>query len=132
MSMNDLTADLLTRIRNAVRNHAAKVDCINNRLNRGVTQVLVNEGYLTSFEVVEDGRQGILRIQLKYGPRGEQILNQVDRVSTVGRRVYSRVEKIPRPLQGLGTAIISTSRGVMSDRQCRKENVGGEVIAIVS
>ncbi len=132
MSMNDLTADLLTRIRNAVRNRAAKVDCINNRLNRGVTQVLVEEGYLTGFDVVEDGRQGILRIQLKYGPRGEQILHQLDRVSSVGRRVYSRVGQIPRPLQGLGTAIVSTSRGVMSDRRCRTENVGGEVIAIVS
>ena len=132
MSMNDLTADLLTRIRNAVRNRAANVDCINNRLNRGVTQVLVDEGYLKGFEVVEDGRQGILRIQLKYGPRGEQILHQLDRVSSVGRRIYSRVPEIPRPLQGLGTAIVSTSRGVMSDRQCRKENVGGEVIAIVS
>ena len=132
MSMNDLTADLLTRIRNAVRNRAATVDCVNNRLNRGVTQVLVDEGYLKGFDVVEDGRQGILRIRLKYGPRGERILNQIDWVSTVGRRIYSRVAQVPRPLQGLGTAIVSTSRGVMSDRQCRKENIGGEVIAIVS
>ena len=132
MSMNDLTADLLTRIRNAARNRAATVNCVSNRLNRGVVQVLVDEGYVKGFELIEDGRQGILRVQLKYGPRGEQVLNQIDRVSKVGRRIYSRVDKIPRPLQGLGTAIVSTSRGVLSDRQCRKENVGGEVIAIVS
>ena len=131
MSQQDLTSDMLTRIRNAVRVHAKKVDCLNNKLNRGVGQVLIDEGYVTSMSVVDDGRQGVLRLNLKYGPRGENLINTVDRVSTPGRRVYSGVEQLPRPLQGLGIAIVSTSRGVMSDRKCREEKVGGEVVAIV-
>lgn len=132
MSQQDLTADMLTRIRNAARNRAAVVDCLNNKLNRGVAQVLVDEGYLAKFDVIDDGRQGILRVTLKYGPRGEQILHQLDRVSKVGRRVYQRVTELPRPMQGMGVVIVSTSRGVMSDRRCREENVGGELVAIVS
>jgi small subunit ribosomal protein S8 len=132
MSQQDLTADMLTRIRNAVRNRAPVVDCLNNKLNRGVAQVLVDEGYTTKFDVIDDGRQGILRVTLKYGPRGEQILHQLDRVSKVGCRVYQRVGELPRPVQGMGVAIVSTSHGVMSDRRCREENVGGELVAIVS
>jgi small subunit ribosomal protein S8 len=132
MSQQDLTADMLTRIRNAVRNTARSVNCLNNRLNRGVAQVLVDEGYIRSFEVIDDGRQGVIRIELKYGPRGERVLHTIDRVSKTGRRVYQRVAEIRRPMQGLGVAIVSTSRGVMSDRRCREENVGGEVVAIVS
>jgi small subunit ribosomal protein S8 len=81
--------------------------------------------------VVDDGRQGVLRLNLKYGPRGENLINTVDRVSKPGRRVYSPVDQLPRPLQGLGIAIVSTSRGVMSDRKCRQEKVGGEIVAIV-
>ncbi len=132
MSQQDLTADMLTRIRNAVRNHAPVVDCLNNKLNRGVAQVLVDEGYITKHDVIDDGRQGILRITLKYGPRGEMILHTIDRVSKVGRRVYTKVADLPRPMQGLGVAIISTSRGVMSDRKCRREKVSGEFVAIVT
>ena len=81
--------------------------------------------------MIEDGRQGILKITLKYGPRGEQLIKQIDRVSKPGRRSYSAVADLPRPIQGLGIAIVSTSRGVLSDRSCRRENVGGEVVAIV-
>jgi len=132
MALHDLTADMLTRIRNAVRNRAKSVDCLNNKLNRGVAKVLEEEGYILSSEVVEDGRHGLLRVQLKYGPRGEQIINTIDRVSRTGCRVYSGAEALPRPLQGLGIAIVSTSRGVMSDRKCRQERVGGEVVATVS
>jgi len=131
MAQQDLTADMLTRIRNAVRNRADAVKCLNSRLNRGVAQVLKDEGYIQSFDVIEDGRQGILKITLKYGPRGEQLINQIDRVSKPGRRSYSAVADLPRPIQGLGIAIVSTSRGVLSDRSCRRENVGGEVVAIV-
>jgi small subunit ribosomal protein S8 len=131
MSQQDLTADMLTRVRNAVRNKAKSVNCLNNRLNRGVAQVLQDEGYITSHEVIDDGRQGVLRIELKYGPRGEQVIHTIDRVSRVGRRIYRGVSDLPRPMQGLGVAIVSTSRGVMSDRKCREENVGGEVVAIV-
>ena len=132
MPQQDLTADMLTRIRNAVRNRIPVVDCLNNKLNRGVARVLVEEGYVTKHDVIDDGRQGILRITLKYGSRGEQVLHQLDRVSKVGCRVYQRVAKLPRPMEGMGVAIVSTSRGVMSDRRCREENVGGEVVAIVS
>ncbi|MCH2161427.1 MAG: 30S ribosomal protein S8 [Phycisphaerales bacterium] len=132
MAINDLTADMLTRIRNAVRNREKDVTCISNKLNRGVAQVLVDEGYVNDFENIDDGRQGLLRIKLKYGPRGEQIINRIDRVSKCGCRVYSGVGSLPRPLQGLGIAIISTSRGVMSDRKCRSESVGGEVVALVT
>ncbi|MHC4416045.1 MAG: 30S ribosomal protein S8 [Planctomycetota bacterium] len=132
MSQQDLTADMLTRIRNAVRNRAKNVNCLNNKLNRGVAQVLVEEGYVESHDVIDDGRQGVLRVNLKYGPRGERVLHTIDRVSKVGRRVYRGVAELPRPMQGLGIAIVSTSRGVMSDRRCRDENVGGEVVAIVS
>ncbi len=132
MSQNDLTADMLTRIRNAVRNHAPIVECLNNRLNRGVAQVLVEEGFIRSFDVIEDGKQGILRVNLKYGPRGEKIIHSLDRVSTTGRRVYQGTKDLPRPTQGLGIAIVSTSQGVMSDRRCREKNVGGEVVALVS
>ncbi len=132
MSQQDLTADMLTRIRNSVRNRAPVVDCLNNKLNRGVAKVLAEEGYVTKFDVIDDGRQGILRVTLKYGPRGEQILHPIDRVSKVGCRVYQRVAELPRPMQGMGVVIVSTSRGVMSDRRCREENVGGELVAIVS
>ena len=132
MSLQDLTADMLTRIRNGVRNRAPSVMCLNNRLNRGVAQVLQDEGYINKWEVIEDRRQGALLVQLKYGPRGEHIIHSIDRVSKVGRRVYSRVEALPRPMQGLGIAIVSTSKGVLSDRRAREEKVGGEVVAIVS
>ena len=131
MSQQDLTADMLTRIRNAVRNHAPTVSCLNNKLNRGVAQVLVDEGFIDGFDVVEEGRQGRLDIQLRYGERGETVINSIKRESKPGRRIYRNVADIPRPLGGLGIAIVSTSSGVMSDRKCRKENVGGEVVATV-
>ena len=132
MSLQDLTADMLTRIRNAIRIKAESVNCLNNKLNRGVADVLVSEGYVKSFDVIDNGHQGILRVNLKYGSRGEQVINSIDRVSKVGCRVYSGVEDLPRPLQGLGIAIVSTSKGVLSDRVCRDQNVGGEVVAIVT
>jgi small subunit ribosomal protein S8 len=132
MSLQDLTADMLTRIRNAVRDRARSVDCLNNRLNRGVAQVLQEEGYLDGYDVIDNGLQGILRVKIRYGPRGEQVLHEIKRVSKAGRRIYMGVGDLPRPMQGLGVAIVTTSRGVMSDRRCRQENVGGEVVAIVS
>ena len=132
MSQQDLTADMLTRIRNAVRNGAGSVKCLNCKLNRGVAGVLKTEGYITDFDVVDDGRQGVLNVHLKYGPRGERIIGSIDRVSKPGCRAYSGVDDLPRPLQGLGIAIVSTSHGVLSDRQCRLERVGGEVVAVVT
>lgn len=132
MSQQDLTADMLTRIRNAVRNRAGEVRCLNNKLNRGVARVLAAEGYIESHDVIDDGRQGVLQLKLRYGRHGEQVINSIERFSKPGRRVYAQVTELPRPLQGLGIAIVSTSSGVMSDRQCRENNVGGEVVAIVT
>lgn len=132
MSQQDLTSDMLTRIRNAVRNKSKSVKCLNNKLNRGVAQVLRDEGYVEGFDVIDDGRQGVLQVHLKYGTRGERLINTVDRHSRPGRRVYLGVGDLPRPLQGLGIAIVSTSHGVLSDRRCRQENVGGEIVAIVT
>ena len=131
MSQQDLTADMLTRIRNAIRNRAPSVRCLNNRLNRGVAQVLADEGFINAFEIVDNGREGVLRVDLKYGPRGEDVLRTIDRVSKPGCRVYTKVDDLPRPLQGLGIAVVSTSKGVLSDRRCRQEKVGGELVAIV-
>jgi small subunit ribosomal protein S8 len=123
---------MLTRVRNAVRNGAKDVKCLNNKLNRGVAQVLIDEGYINGMDVIDDGRQGVLIVKLKYGTRGEKVINTIDRYSKPGRRVYSPVTDLPRPLQGLGIAIVSTSSGVLSDRMCRDKNVGGEVVAIVT
>lgn len=131
MAQQDITADLLTRIRNAVRNRATQVDALNSKLNRGVAQVLRDEGFIAGFDVIDDARQGILRLKLKYGPGGEKVISSIDRVSKPGRRVYSAFADLPRPVQGLGIAVVSTSRGVMSDRKCRELKVGGEVVAVV-
>ena len=123
---------MLTRIRNAARNNAKVVRCLNNKLNRGVADVLKNEGYITSYNVIDDGRTGLIEITFKYGPRGERLINTIDRVSKPGCRVYSNSKELPQPIQGLGIAIVSTSSGIMSDRACRQKNVGGEVVAVVT
>lgn len=131
MALSDPIADMLTRIRNAVRNRAKSVDCLNSKVCRGIADVLVSEGYVGGYEVVEDGRQGLIRVSLKYGPRGEQIINRVRRESKPGRRLYARVDELPRPLQGMGIAIVSTSAGVLSDRVCREKRVSGELLCTV-
>ncbi len=132
MAINDPISDMLTRIRNAARNRAKEVVCLNSRVCRGIAEVLRDEGFITGFEVVEDGRQGKIKVKLKYGPRGETVLNTLHRESKPGRRVYRAVDELPRPIQGLGICVVSTSRGVMSDRKCRTERVGGELLCIVS
>lgn len=131
MAMTDTIADMLTRVRNAVRNKAPRVDCRNSKVCQGIARVLKEEGYINDFAVIDDGRQGILRIDLRYGPRGEQIINAIARESKPGRRVYTGVEGLPRPLAGLGIAIVSTPRGVLSDRQAREARVGGELLCTV-
>ncbi|MEX2217878.1 MAG: 30S ribosomal protein S8 [Phycisphaerales bacterium] len=131
MPSTDPIADMLTRIRNAVRNKSKTVNILNSRVCRGIADVLRDEGYIGGYDVIEDGRQGQLRVKLKYGPRGEVLISKIDRQSKPGRRVYAGVEEIPRPLQGLGIAIVSTSRGVKSDRACRTERLGGELLAVV-
>lgn len=132
MALSDPIADMLTRIRNAGRNRAKQVLVLNSKVNRGIAEVLHSEGFITGFDVIEDGRQGQIRVSLKYGPRGETVLNRIDRVSRPGCRVYRKVEDLPRPLQGLGIAVVSTSRGVLSDRGCREKQVGGELLCTVS
>jgi small subunit ribosomal protein S8 len=131
MAFNDPISDMLTRIRNALRVRSKTVECLNSRVCRGIAEVLRDEGYIESHSVVEDGKSGKIRIALRYGPRGETVLNSLKRLSKPGRRVYSRVEELPRPLQGLGIAIVSTSRGVMSDRKARTAKVGGELLCVV-
>jgi len=122
---------MLTRIRNAARNKASRVDCRNSKICQGIAKVLKEEGYINDHAVIDDGRQGVLRIELKYGPHGEQLIQSIQRESKPGRRVYSKVEELPRPLAGLGIAIVSTSRGVLSDRQARTQRVGGELLCTV-
>lgn len=132
MAINDPISDMLTRIRNASRNRAKEVTCLNSTVCRGIAGVLKDEGYINSFELVTDGRQGKIKLKLKYGPRGETILHSLTRESKPGRRVYRSVEELPRPLQGLGICVVSTSKGVMSDRKCRTERVGGELLCVVT
>ena len=131
MALTDTISDMLTRIRNATRNKSKTVNCLNSRVCRGIADVLRDEGYITSYDVIEDGRQGQIRVKLKYGPRGEVLINKIERQSKPGRRVYMGVESLPRPLQGLGIAIVSTSKGVKSDRACRTERMGGELLCVI-
>jgi len=131
MSMSDPIADMLTRIRNAARNQIPSVDCKNSKVCSGIAKALQHEGYIEGFDVIEDGKQGILRVHLKYGLRGEHIINVIKRESKPGQRVYTKVKDLPRPLGGLGIAILTTPSGVLSDRQCREQNVGGEMLCTV-
>lgn len=131
MAVTDTIADMLTRIRNAVRNKAERVDCRNSNICQGIAKVLKEEGYITDFATIEDGRQGILRIQLRYGPRGEALFQVVQRESKPGRRLYVKAAELPRPLAGLGIAIVSTPCGVLSDRQARAQKVGGELLCTI-
>ncbi|MEM6331938.1 MAG: 30S ribosomal protein S8 [Planctomycetota bacterium] len=131
MALSDPIADMLTRIRNANRNEADSVDCLNSKVCRGIAKTLQDEGYINGFDVIDDGRQGILRVNLKYGPRGEKLIHSIRRESKPGRRVYTKVKDVPRPLAGLGICVLTTPRGVMSDRMARKENVGGELLCTV-
>jgi small subunit ribosomal protein S8 len=131
MGLNDPIADMLTRVRNAVRNRSEHVDVRNSKICQGIARVLKEEGYIADFAVIDDGKQGILRIDLRYGPHGEQLIRQLRRDSKPGRRLYRKVAELPRPLGGLGIAIVSTPRGVLSDRQARQQNVGGELLCTV-
>ncbi len=131
MSLNDPIADMLTRIRNANRNRFDTVDCRNSKICRGIAEALKAEGYIADFAVIDDGRQGILRLTLRYGPNGESLIHTLKRASRPGRRIYVKAREVPRPLSGLGVSIVSTPRGVMSDRQCRSEHAGGELLCTV-
>jgi len=131
MTISDPVADMLTRIRNATRNRAKSVICLNSKVCQGVAGVLKTEGYINDYEVVADNKQGTIHIDLKYGPRGEVLIHEIKRMSKPGCRVYRGMDKIPAPMQGLGITIVSTSSGVLSDRACREKNVGGELLCLV-
>ena len=131
MSLQDPVADMLTRIRNAVRNREPQVAILKSGVCLGIADVLKEEGYIRGYDVIDDGRQGLIRVDLKYGPRGEQVIHALKRVSRPSCRVYRKVDDLPRVLDGLGIAIVSTSRGIFSDRKARQEKVGGELLCIV-
>ena len=131
MQMSDVIADMLTRIRNANDAKHATVDIPASNMKKAIAEILVNEGYVKSFETIEDGKQGIIRITLKYQGNKQKVLRGIRRVSKPGLRIYASCEDMPRVMNGLGIAIVSTSKGIMTDKQARKENVGGEVLAFV-
>ena len=129
--MTDPIADMLTRIRNANNAKHESVDIPASKVKKGIADILLNEGYIKSYQVIDDGRQGVLRITLKYLPGKVKVIQGLRRVSKPGLRIYSNCEDMPRVMNGMGVAIISTSKGIMTDKQARKENVGGEVLAFV-
>ena len=131
MQITDPVADMLTRIRNANTAKHESVDVPASNLKKAIAQILLDEGYIKSFEVVEDGTQGIIRIQLKYLAGKEKVISGLRRVSKPGLRVYAGADELPRVLKGLGIAIISTSKGVMTNKKARANHVGGEVLAFV-
>ena len=131
MQVTDSVADMLTRIRNA---NAAKHDTVEvpaSNMKKAIAQILVDEGYIKSFSVEEDGKQGIITITLKYGPNKSPVITGLRRVSKPGLRIYTSCEDMPNVMKGLGVAILSTPKGVMTDKEARKANVGGEVLAFV-
>jgi small subunit ribosomal protein S8 len=129
--MSDPIADLLTRIRNASRAEHEKVDIPASKMKVKVTELLKEEGFVKNYRLIEDNKQGVLRVYLKYGAGNEKMISGLMRVSRPGRRVYVTKDKIPTILGGMGVAILSTSRGVMTDRESRKQQLGGEVLAYV-
>ena len=131
MQITDPVADMLTRIRNANTAKHESVDVPASNLKKAIAKILLDEGYIKSYEVVEDGTQGVIRIQLKYLAGKEKVISGLRRVSKPGLRVYAGADELPRVLKGLGIAIISTSKGVMTDRDARIAGVGGEVMAYV-
>ncbi|GKH48685.1 MULTISPECIES: 30S ribosomal protein S8 [Anaerotruncus] len=131
MHITDTIADMLTRIRNANSAKHDTVDIPASNMKKAIAQILLDEGYIKSFTVVEDGKQGTIRVVLKYGQGKTPVIQGLRRVSKPGLRIYTSCEDMPRVMKGLGVAILSTNKGVMTDRQARKENVGGEVLAFI-
>ena len=132
MNNQDPIADMLTRIRNANRVGRRLVLIPKSKIVSGIAQVLKDEGYIEAFDPVEDGKQGQIRVKLKYSLTGEKVIHTIDRFSKPGCRVYRSVQELPNVLNGMGIAVVSTSKGVMSDRRARESNVGGELLCTVS
>ena len=131
MQITDSIADILTRIRNAKTAKHATVDVPASNMKKAIAQILVDEGYIKSYQIIDDGKQGIIRITLKYGENKSQVITGLRRVSKPGLRIYSSCEDMPKVMKGLGIAIVSTSKGVMTDKKARELNVGGEVLAFI-
>ena len=131
MQISDVIADMLTRIRNANDAKHDTVDITASNMKKAIADILLNEGYIKSYQVVEDGKQGIIRIALKYAQGKQKVIHGRRRVSKPGLRIYTNCEDMPRVMNGLGIAIISTSKGIMTDKDARRANVGGEVLAFV-
>ncbi|MDR1733452.1 MAG: 30S ribosomal protein S8 [Oscillospiraceae bacterium] len=131
MQVTDAIADMLTRIRNAndAKHDTVKIPASN--IKKRIAQILLDEGYILGYKVIEDGKQGIIDVRLKYGPHKSKVITGLKRVSKPGLRIYAGCDEIPKVMQGLGVVILSTSKGVMTDRKARKENIGGEVLAYI-
>ena len=131
MQITDTIADMLTRIRNANSAKHPTVDVPASNMKKQIAQILVDEGYIKSFRVIDDDKKGVIRITLKYTENKSQVITGLRRVSKPGLRIYSNSKDMPKVMKGLGIAIVSTSKGIMTDREARKNNVGGEVLAFV-
>ena len=131
MHITDPIADMLTRIRNANSARHDTVDVPASNMKKSIAQILLDEGYIKSYQIIDDGKQGIIRITLKYGENKSQVITGLRRVSKPGLRIYSSCEDMPKVMKGLGIAIVSTSKGVMTDKKARELNVGGEVLAFI-
>ena len=131
MQITDVVADMLTRIRNANSAKHETVEIPASNLKKAIAQILLDEGYIKAFEVIDDGKQGTIKVTLKYGENKQRIIQGLRRVSKPGLRIYAASQDLPRVKNGLGIAIISTSKGIMTDKAARKQNIGGEVLAFV-
>ena len=131
MQITDPIADMLTRIRNANTARHESVDIPASNMKKAIAEILLGEGYIKNYQIIDDGKQGIIRVTLKYAENKQRVISGIKRISKPGLRVYASKEELPKVLRGLGIAIISTSKGVMTDKKARSENVGGEVLAYV-
>ena len=131
MQISDVIADMLTRIRNANNAKHETVDIPASTLKKAIAEILLNEGFIKSYQIIEDGKQGIIRVTLKYGQGKSKVIHGLRRVSKPGLRIYASCEDMPRVMNGLGIAIVSTSKGIMTNKKAKANNVGGEVLAFV-
>ena len=131
MQMSDVIADMLTRIRNASNAKHATVDVPASNMKKAIAEILTEEGYVKSYQVIEDGKQGVIRVTLKYGQGKAKVIRGIRRVSKPGLRIYAGYEDMPKVMNGLGIAIVSTSKGIMTDKKARATKIGGEVLAFV-
>jgi len=129
--MTDPIADMLTRIRNGNNAKHRTVDIPASNIKKEIARILLDEGFIKGYDVIDDGKQGIIRVELKYGKYNEKVISGIKRISKPGLRVYVKSDEIPRVLGGLGIAILSTSKGIMTDKEARKEGIGGEVVCYV-